>query len=200
MRKAATVPVGNVFLYALMTLAANYVASWLGLAIPRLLIGGSADSLSQTQINLFGIFTVVPITLLVTWLGLFLMMKSTFSRLYKSSEDSRLWLKKALLFVLPGELLRYFICLPTLGIYDGTGMFSALVTYLFDSVYLPKVDRAYAVRQLGERIFSDYAGYTLCYLIYLLVHLAGVLFLCRFIWKKGQKEHDEMLGVRSVDH
>lgn len=191
------VPVVSVFLYVLMTLGANYVASWLGLAIPRLMIGRSAGSLSQTQINLFGIITIVPITLLVTWLLLFWMMKRSFQKLYEPSEDSRLWLKKALVFVLPGELFRYFVCLPTLGIFDGAGMFSALVTDLFDSVYLPKVDRVYAVRQLGERVFSDYAGYTLCYLIYLLVHLAGVLFLCKCIWKKWQEEYDDLIRPES---
>ncbi|MCH5183824.1 MAG: hypothetical protein J1E00_06585 [Oscillospiraceae bacterium] len=199
MKKQATVPVSNVFLCGFMILAANYIASWLGMAIPRLLIGGVADSMSQTAINVFGILTVVPITLLLSWLLLFLMMKSTFSKLYRSSEDSRLWLKKAIVCILPGEAFRYFLCLLTLGISGGTGEFAALVTYLFDSVYLPNVGRAYAVRQLGERIFSDYAGYTLCYLIYLLVYLAGVLFLCRRIWKKRQKEHEEMLRVRNKD-
>ena len=72
-------------------------------------------------------------------------------------------------------------------------MFAAIPTYLFELTYLKWADRAYAVRQMGQFIFADYAAYAVCYLVYILIHLLGIFFICKTIWKHTKAEYDDLI-------
>lgn len=191
MRKKVTA--NKVFLYGVLTLFANYIASWLGLLIPRMLFGGLATA-SVTVINTVGIVTVFPLTLFFAWGVIYLVFfRRQFSNFYEPSEYSNLWLKKAVFLTLPGEIFRFFACLITLGFSDSTGMFAAIPTYLFEMTYLKWFDRAYEVRQMGEYVFADFLGYTICYLVYFLIHLLGIFLISKIVWKKAKEEHDDLI-------
>lgn len=188
-----TVFIGMLFLYEVLTLVANYIASWLGLAIPRKVFSGLISS-SPAIINTVGVLTIVPLTLFIAWGILYLLFfKRQFPKLYEPSEKSKPWRKRACMVILPGELVRFFACLVTLGFSDSTGLFAAIPTYLFEMTYLKWFDRAEAVRQMGEFIFADYAGYTVCYAVYMLVHLLGIFFICKTVWKQTEEEHGDLI-------
>ena len=187
------VSIGMIILYGALSLLANLIASWVGLFIPRVIFSGLASA-SAAVINTVGVITVFPLTLVFAWgILYFIFFKGQFSNLYESSEDSNLWLKKTARLVFPGELLRFFVCLTTVGFSGSTGMFAAIPTYLFELTYLKWADRAYAVRQMGQFIFADYAAYAVCYLVYILIHLLGIFFICKTIWKHAKEEHDDLI-------
>ena len=72
-------------------------------------------------------------------------------------------------------------------------MFAAIPTYLFELTYLKWFDRAYAVRQMGQFIFADYTAYAVCYLVYIFIHLLGVFFICKTIWKHAKEAYDDLI-------
>lgn len=195
MRKRGMVPVRMLFGYGVVTLLANGIASWLGLTIPRLILG--SFSLSQSAINVLYFFTVVPLTFLFSWGILFLFLRRRFARQYEPGENPRLWLKKTVAMLFPGELLRYAACLLTVGYSGSTGRLASIPSDFFDTVYLNWSGRFYAVRQLGSIAASDYFAYTACYLVYLLLYLPGIFFLCKSLWKKGQEEYDDLIRPES---
>lgn len=187
------VSIGKIILYCVLSLLANLTASWVGLLIPRVIFSG-LTSASVAVINTVGIITVFPLTLFFAWgIIYFTFFKGQFSNLYEPNEYSILWLKKAAQLVFPGELIRFFACLTTLGFSGSTGMFAAIPTYLFEMTYLKWVDRAYTVRQMGQFIFADYAAYAVCYLVYIIIHLLGIFFICKTIWKHAKTEYDDLI-------
>ena len=187
------ISVDKMFLYGVLTLFANYIASWLGLLIPSTLFGGLTTA-STTVINIVGIVTVFPLTFFFAWgICYFVFFKRHFPAIYEKSEYPKLWLKKTVLLILPGEIIRFFACLFSLGFSGSTGMFALIPTYLFELTYLKWFDRSDSVRQMGEFIFADYVAYTICYLIYILIYLIGIFFICKKIWKKTKEDYDDLI-------
>jgi len=187
------IPAGIVFLCGFLTLFANFIASELGLLIPRTLFSG-LESASPTVINTVGLLTVVPLTLLLSWgIMYFALFRRHFPDLYEPSENNKLWLKKAAILILPGEAVRFTACLTTLGFPDSTGKLASLATSLFEMTYLKWFNRFYSIRQLNEPVFADYVGYTVCYLIYLLVYLFGIFFICKAVWKRAKEDYDDLI-------
>lgn len=172
---------------------ANYIASWLGLRIPRMLFGGLMSA-SAAVINTVGIITVFPFIFFFTWGIVYLMFfRRKFPNFYEPSEDPKRWLKKSVILILPGELIRFFICIIPLGFFGSTGVFAGIPTYLFELTYLKWFDRTYAVRQTGQFIFADFAAYAVCYLAYSIIHLLGIFFICKTVWKKAGEEYDDLI-------
>ncbi len=187
------IPVGIIFLCGVLTLFSNFIASELGLLIPRTVFSG-LESSSPAVINTVSLLTVVPLTLLLSWgIMYFVFLRRHFPDLYEPSENSKLWLKKAAILILPGEIARFIVCLSTLGFPDSTGKLASLVTALFEMTYLKWFGRFYAIRQLNQRILADFAAYTVCYLVYLLVYLLGIFFMCKAVWKRAKEDYDDLI-------
>lgn len=187
----------DIALYALLALIANYVASlvsyWLLAFLAQTLGKTVLPNGSASFFSIIAALIALPLTVFFAAALLYLLLGHIISPLYESDAPPRRWLSKSLCILLPGELLRFFICLPTVGMLSRAGRFAIAPTLLFDAVYPDLSGRAYAIRQLGELIASDHLAYTVCYLIYAALYFFVLLAICRRFWLKGKQMHEDMI-------
>ena len=175
-------------LYGAVTCIGNIIATFL----VELIISYGISPLGYNGFTIVLAWVVLCCCSLVfVWVGVFLLFKQKEEEHYMPTEDNHFWIKKGLLIIMPGELLRFLICLPNIGhLNTVSGQMAIAASTLFGRTYLLWTDRTYAVRQNGAFIFWDYVAYSVCYFIFLVIHIFVVLAMYRYFWNKGKKEHD----------
>ncbi len=161
-----TCPLLHVFLNRIFTGALAWVAKiWIwGLPKPLFIPLGILGYILR-EAAAFGIYLLL----------FYRFIRTAIPRYY--NEDS-FW-KSATFLLLPGELLRFTLSLPGLGI---GGVYAFPASLLFEWVWLPITGRMEPVRQLGEFVWHDCLGYFLCYYAYFAVYTIILLFLYRRAW------------------
>ena len=131
--------------------------------------------------------------------GTFIGIMALFYRLYREkihgfyqpNQNNKFLPKTVLALVLPGEILRFLLCLISIGSGTSTGTMSVIPTVLFEQIYLLRwTDRYAIVRGGGSVIALDVVAYIACYLIYFAVYFGALTAILWFVWnsrKKGRK-------------
>ena len=119
---------------------------------------------------------------------------------YVKSEDRFLWLKNALVLLLPAEFIRMIACTLTLGRINSTGRLSYLASFIYEFTYLRLTDRSKAVRGMGEIIPMDVLAYLLCYLVYFALYFAPILLTYKRRWDRCGAEKEDLEYVRGTYH
>lgn len=139
-------------------------------------------------------FVVYPIVWIVSLLIPFAVLCFFFRRTvpdhYLPSESPRLWRKSALKLILPGEIIRFLLCL---SLSRNTVRFALFPTHLFDLFYLPLSGRSDAVLQEGTYILMDFIAYALIYLLYFALYLSVIQLLYRRYWMVGKEEREDLV-------
>ena len=193
MKRSKNILVRDMFLYMLVMFVANCVASvvagWAVKALVQPFIGKMPDALAVVlAMVVFALFT-----LLVPLIGGYFCFRSMTPGQYCPTEDRFRWLKSCAWLVLPVEIIRFFICLVTLGHINRTGILALLPTFLFENTYLVWSNRTDAVRNLLTYNIADFAAYLVCYVIYAAAYLCLVALLYRHFWLVGKQEREDLI-------
>ena len=147
-------------------------------------------SVNKMLWDTFGFAFTLIVPIVCTEVCLYFYLSKILPQKYFPSEEPRIWAKMLFGLSLPGEAIRFFICLPTLGFINSTGIFNPTPTDLFDQLWVKMTGRYEAVRQDVDYILLDYIGYSLCYILYLAVHMLLLMLIFKHIWNKAKKEHE----------
>ena len=191
--KSKRVEIRAMLIYAFVTFIANCVASvvagWAVKALVQPLMGKVPDALAIVLV----IAVCALFTLLVPLIGVYFCFRSMTPGQYYPTEDRFRWLKSCAWLVLPVEIIRFFICLVTLGHINRTGMLALLPTFLFENTYLVWSNRTDAVRNLLAYSIADFAVYFVCYAIYAAAYLCLVALVYRHFWLVGKQEREDLI-------
>lgn len=190
--KKTKLTISDIVAYAAVTCIGNLIATFVAEMIHKYLITPIGEHNFLTYVLYF--LTYSFLTMGIAWCLIYLLFKQKEEEHYVPSDDKHLWMKKCLLMIAPGEIIRFLICLRVLGITNVLGGKMAIApTIWFGNSYLIWADRVNAVRQEGIFIIWDYLAYSLCYLIYLAIYLYVIFEIYLKIWKKGKQEHDYLI-------
>lgn len=183
----------SMFLYAFVLFVSNYLAYFVAGAVVGL-FQPITDKIPFALLAIFIFAIYILIGFSFPLLAIFFCFKYTVENQYMPSEDKKCWLKSCLKFILPAEIIRFLACQFTLGQINTTGSFAFLPSLLFESTYLQWTDRSAQVRQnFLQYNFADFTVYAICFLFYLAIHLALVIFFYRRFWLRAEKDRDDLI-------
>ncbi len=129
------------------------------------------------------------LSLLIPFAMIYLLFRRAVPNHYLPSDEPSLWCRSALQLILPGELIRFLLCL---SLRRNMVRFALFPSNLFDLFYLPSAGRSEAVLQEGTYILQDFAVYALIYLLYFALYLTVILLIYRRFWKVGKEEREDL--------
>ncbi len=177
----------EILLYGVITCVSNLVATFLIL----FLVKGLLPFINN---NVVIVIILLVIGVFAVSLGVSaLFFKKKVPQHYQPSNNKYAWLKKGLLFVLPGEGVRFLLSLFSLGHIDSTGLLSIVPTFLFENTYIIWTGRMEAIRQKADFVIADFLAYIGAYLPYIIIYLVAVLAVYHVFWNVGKKEREEMI-------
>lgn len=181
----------NIALYTVVLFASNFVATYLAQVwIDGIheLMSGFITEVSEGYRNVL-YFLYYPISFILPFVCLRYVFKRRMHAVIENCHE-RGWLKSAVLFVMPGEAIRFILCFLVVGNYNMGGYFALIPTVLFDTYWLKWTNRYEAVRVLFQFEFLDCFGYVLCYILYFLpvLFVLGWSFKSLFDLKKAEQE------------
>lgn len=179
------VPIDAQFLYVVMTFLACLVSSNLCYAL----------ILKWTENRDIGVGAYILLLILLalsyTVLSIAFMFPFLYKRfpdLYHKCDDDKMWLKKAILLILPGELARYITCVL---FYDR--YFEKVTTEIYYAVYGMWMDAS----TIGVFDFLDDIVYTVIYVILAVPFIFAVLYMCKRFWATGKRLYEKEYGTVS---
>lgn len=174
-------------IYAVMTFLASVISS----NIIYWAVEATAQKIPHPA-AVYPLFLLVmpALYILLCWGIMFLYLYRKFPTLYHRSDDSRLWIKKTVSLILPGELVRYITCVL---FYDR--YFEKVTTTMYHIIYGSKMDES----TIGVFDFIDDAVYSVIYFVLLAAFLAGIFFVCKKLWETGKKDYENLYGAEKRD-
>ena len=196
MKKSHNVTFTSMLLYAIVLFLSNYLAYFVSGTIVGLL-QPIADKIPYALLTIVAFAIYILIGFAIPFAAIFFCFKYTTEKQYMPNEDKKCYLKSCARFILPAEIIRFLVCQATVGHIKTTGFFAFLPTLLFESTYLRWTDRSEQVRQsFLQYNFADFTAYALCFLVYVAIHLAVVVFIYRRFWIRAEKELDDLIVHR----
>jgi len=133
-----------------------------------------------------------PIFLLIPQLIVSIFTKNAGYHHYKKTNDPYFWLKSGLLYMMPGEVIRFLLCLLPLRIGLLTSLpfgaaFSGFSLLLFEYTYVKWAGRASAI-QLQQYHLCDFLVYIPIHLLVLAGYLTVSVLLYRRSWLRWESE------------
>ena len=191
--KKYKVKITSMLLYAIALFLSNYAAYFVASMLVGL-IQPISDKIPYALLIIFAFAIYIIIGFSVPSLTIFVLFKRVVEKQYTPSEDSFFWIKSFANLVLPAEFIRFLACQFTLGQINTTGAFAFLPSLLFESTYLRFAGRSEQIRQnFLEYNFADFAIYALCFLVYLAIHLAIVVFIYKHFWFRAKRDRDDLI-------
>lgn len=191
--KKYKVKITSMLLYAIALFLSNYAAYFVASMLVGL-IQPISDKIPYALLIIFAFAIYIIIGFSVPSLTIFVLFKRVVEKQYTPSEDSFFWIKSFANLVLPAEFIRFLACQFTLGQINTTGAFAFLPSLLFESTYLRFTGRSEQIRQnFLEYNFADFAIYALCFLVYLAIHLAIVVFIYKHFWFRAKRDRDDLI-------
>ena len=125
------------------------------------------------------------------------LLRKKVSEHYMADVPEKFWIKSALVYMLPGELLRFISCLLSGRTFAGQ-TFARGFRIVYANTYRVWSGRYDLV--FTETSAQDYIALIAMYLVYLAVHMAVLMFFYRRYWLKAAKEHEAMVQVRMTQN
>lgn len=179
----------TIFVYAIVSIATNYVGC-LTYIISALMFRGSQKSIASLII-----LAVLPMIVAVLLSSIY--MRKCINDQYVYSEGKVSWLRNFLIFIMPGEILRFLISLLDLGHSSGTGRIAFTPSFAFENIYIYQLGLNTRIRIEMNYQLSDFLAYIACYIVYLFVYVSLLLVIYRRFWKKIDVEHRELTRYQS---
>ena len=192
-KKNTFVTVSQMLVYGILLFASNVVATNLATILNRNCLTPLMGKVPFAVLGTVLIIGYILINLGLPYLAFSIYFRTAVPAQYTPGGSRFDWLKKCLLLVTPAEILRYLLCIGTLGIMVKSGYYAMLPTCIFEWIYLPLSGRNNEIRQLGQFIAADYLAYTASYLIYSIVNLFFVALIYRHFWLKGKKDREDLV-------
>ena len=175
------------FIYVVMTFLASIISS----NLVYWAVESIAEKIPHPAVVYPLFLLVMPMLyILLCWVIVGVYLYKKFPTLYHRSEDEKLWIKKTIGLILPGELTKYIACVL---FYDR--YFEKVTTSMYYMVYGSKMDES----TVGVFDFIDDAVYSVIYFVILAAFLAGVFFLCKKLWMLGKKDYENQYGKEKLD-
>ena len=190
----------NAVLYGIVAFLIYYFASYTGRQIGNTLKDILAYFDPDYPIGLFDtihLCLIVPSNLIFTWIMFFYLLRLTVPPIYFELNKGCRWYSVAFACIMPAEIVRFVYGLTDMGNFMGSARFSFAVTKLFDTLWCNITDRG-AVRQHGNYIFTDYIGYTLCYIVWEFICLTVVFLIFKYYWNIGEARKEDKSLKNSI--
>ena len=192
-KKNTFVTVSQMIIYGFLLFVSNLIATNLATILNRNCLTPLMGKVPFAVLGTAVIVGYILINLGLPYLAFSIYFRTAVPAQYTPGGSRFDWLKKCLLLVTPAEILRYLLCIGTLGIMVKSGYYAMLPTCIFEWIYLPLSGRNNEIRQLGQFIAADYLAYTASYLIYSIVNLFFVALIYRHFWLKGKKDREDLV-------
>ncbi len=102
------------------------------------------------------------------------------------------WRKCFLKFVLPGEIIRFFMSLVCLGHNNQIGgRFCHAPAFLFENTYMVATNRYEAIRNDLMYIPADFLAFAFWYLLYAAIYGVLIALVYRFLWQRQIAYHGD---------
>ena len=193
MKKSGARGIGAVFMYAVVMLVSNYLASLAGASTLLVLVVPLAGKILTVLFYVLAMVVYLTFGLFTPLIGTWFFFRFAVPRQYIPSEDSFRWLKSFAMLVLPVETIRFIVCLSSLGHISKTGMLAMLPSLVFENTYLLWSGRENVVLNLFDYTAADFAAYALCYLLYAAIYLWLVAWIYRYFWLRGKREREDLI-------
>jgi len=162
--------------------------------------------------DLLGLLIFLPFFCIFPLLVVWLFFRDAGSQQYTKSDDKHFWLKSALLYVLPGEIIRFLLCIipinlslviPKTAFGNLFGISSCII---FELLYARPAGRLddlslyqYSNHTIGGRfVFADYLLFSIIHLAALSIYISIFLLIYRRSWKRGAVEYETIYGSREI--
>ena len=185
--------VKNAISYGVVAFISYYFASYTCRQIGNILKNILSDDGLSYPIGLFNTLHLafsIPAFLIFTWTMFFYLLRLTIPPIYFELKNGRKWYHVAFVLIMPAEIIRLVYGLTDMGNFVGSARFSFVVTKLFDTLWCNITKRG-AVRQHGNYIFTDYIGYTLCYILWELICLTVIFLIFKYYWDVGKLRNED---------
>jgi len=140
-------------------------------------------------------FTVVaPIVLIVSLSGIGFLMKKDITTFYAHNNCLN-WKKEAVFVLIPGELIRAFLCMTKLGAVSTVlGKLSVLTTAIYQTVYLSLTGRLEEILNNSTYVFyaKDYFAFMTCHLMYMFFYFPFVVYIYLRCCRRGTMERQDL--------
>lgn len=167
-------------LYAVATVLAGLIASNLSYWI---VLSKAENTVTDFWVYCLLSLLTAAVSLLLNWVIMLVFLFFKFPALYSKSEDKKLWAKKTVSLILPGELARFIISVLMFRRY-----FDKTSVQMYQLVYGFWMDGF----TTGILSLLDMMVYAAVYLLLLAVFLAGIFFMCRKLWMLGKRDYENL--------
>lgn len=193
MVKKKKVTLSHIILYILFLFAYYTVTKDLSMSVSYGIFGTVMDHIPRpilaVFVSLIYVFVDLLLPVLVTGILFFFFVPEHY---HKSNQ----WRKCFLKFVLPGEIIRFFISLICLGHNKQLGgRFCNAPAFLFENTYMVASNRYDAIRNDLTYIPTDFFAFTICYILYAVIYGLLITLVYRFLWQRerSNKGDDRIL-------
>lgn len=191
MKMLYNVRIKSVLLYALLIFLSNYIAFLASGLVINILFQPISGKVSTVLLAICVFAIYISIGFSVPLISVFFFFRSAVWGQYLPSEDKFYWAKSGIKLVLPAEIIRFFVCLGTLGHMNTSGFFAFLPTLLFENTYLLWSSRDDQVRQMLQYNFVDFIVYAVCYILYVVIHMALVMVIYKHFGTDARKDKED---------
>lgn len=167
-------------LYAVATVVASLLTSNLSYWI---VLSKAEDTVTDFWVYCLLSLLMAAVSLLLNWLIMLVFLFFKFPALYSKSDDKKLWAKKTLSLILPGELARFIISVLMFRRY-----FDKTSVQIYQILYGFWLDAA----TTGILSLLDMTVYAVIYLVLLAAFLAGIFLMCKKLWALGKRDYENI--------
>ncbi len=164
----------------------NYIAKFVSQGVGGIIIN-SFPNMPKWAFYTVGFGLLIPVFAVVPYILLSLFFRYIVKEHYVRCDVPHFWIKNMVTLIIPGELVRFFVCLPNCGIH---GKASAASTIMFE-FWLDYSGRFKNVRQLGKFEFLDYFMYIICYLVIFFLYFGILMLAYKRAWNKIKEEQED---------
>ncbi|MBP3376548.1 MAG: hypothetical protein J6L83_07270 [Clostridia bacterium] len=189
--RALKIP-GYAVLYGIAVFISNFFCSMACLSFKTIAFVPIAEKIPYALLITLVLLADIIFKLVLPLVCVYFVMRYTVPRLY-AFMDGQGQIKCFLLHVLPMEIVRYIVCLLSLGHLKQTGYFALLPSFIFENTYIRWSGRHNEIRNYLDYIPEDFLAYTLCYVVYAVVYLTFAILIYRKFWKVGREESEELI-------
>lgn len=179
-RKRVSIP--HIILYILFLFAYYSITKNLSMSVSNLVFSPLMNIIPRPILFIFVLFTYLLVDLLLPVLAVGILFFFFVPEQYHKKNH---WRKCFLKFVLPGEIIRFFISLVCLGHNNQIGgRFCNAPAFLFENTYMVATKRYDAIRNDLMYIPADFVAFAFWYLLYAAIYGVLIALVYRFLWQR----------------
>ena len=183
-----------ILIYAVGALVCHFLSAWFSLNLAQIVIYQKWQYATvPASVQMWTrILLIYPISFGVSLITIWTLLQKLIPTFYFTTEDNKTYKYIAMAVILPGELVRYIVCLSSMGSLLGSGRFSVISSNWFNQLWWALASKSEFLLSQGKSSLIGGLIFTLCYIAYLLLYLFIVLKMFRYLWKVSQWEAEDL--------